>query len=83
MSLDTGVVYTPTSNDVHVIGDNFIPVLCPGDLVVHTPENPFCDDFSCPCHDDPEAIALVNQAYQDGLITADHATDIVMGRRPW
>lgn len=63
-------------------GDNFIPII-PVDQAMHTPETPFCVDLACPCHDDPAAIALVNQAYQDGLITADHATDIVSGRMPW
>jgi hypothetical protein len=65
--------------------DNFIPVLRPGYPVIfeHTPKTPFCPDPSCPCHEqDKEAIALVNQYYQEGLITKKHATDIVMGRMP-
>jgi len=63
-------------------GDNFIPVI-PADEAVHTSERPFCSDETCPCHDDPDAIALVDQAYQDGLITAEHATEIVRGNMPW
>jgi len=67
---------------IHHYGDNFIPVV-PVDTAIHTPEHPFCEDASCPCHDDPDAIAMVNEAYQDGLITADHASDIVKGIMPW
>lgn len=63
-------------------GDNFIPII-PVDQVIHTPENPFCGDPTCPCKENNAAIGEVDQAYQDGLITAEHATDIVMGRRPW
>ena len=83
MSLGTDAARTSMNSDAHDVGDNFNPILCPGDPVIHTPEKPFCDNFTCLCHDDAEAIALVNQAYQDGLITADHATDIVIGRMPW
>lgn len=63
-------------------GDNFIPVI-PVDHATHTPENPFCDDPTCPCHEDTNDINMVNDAYQDGIITANHATDIVQGKRPW
>ncbi len=66
--------------------DNFIPVLRPGYPVIHghTPESPFCPDVTCPCHElDTDAIANVQQWYKDGLITADQATDIIMGRKVW
>lgn len=64
-------------------GDNFIPVI-PMDCVIHTPDNPFCRDRTCPCHEnDEEAIKKVYQAYQGGLITAQDATDIIMGRKEW
>lgn len=65
--------------------DNFIPVLRPGYPVIHehTPETPFCPDRACPCHkNDAASRAKVQQFYLDGLITAQHATDIVMGKRP-
>jgi len=60
-------------------GDNFIPII-PGDYVEHTPDSPFCWDESCPCHEDQAAIRHVDQAYQDGLITAEDAIRIVQGR---
>ncbi len=56
-----------------------VPVI-PVDYVEHTSENPFCSDPFCPCHEDEEAIAQVNQAYQDGLLTSEEATDFVNGK---
>jgi hypothetical protein len=67
-------------------GDNFVPILRPGYPVIHqhTPDSPFCPDHTCPCHEnDAESIAKVQQWYLDGLITAQDATDIIMGRRAW
>lgn len=66
--------------------DNFIPVLRPGYPVIHghTPEKPFCPDRTCPCHEmDQDSIAKVHQWYKGGLITAQDATDIIMGRKAW
>lgn len=59
--------------------DNFIPVV-PVDYVEHTEGKPFCLDPMCPCHEDEQTIAQVNQAVQDGLITTDEATDFVLGK---
>lgn len=63
-------------------GDNFIPVL-PVDHATHTLDNPFCDDPTCPCHDDPDNIEMVNQAYEDGIVSAEDASDIVKGVKSW
>ncbi len=52
----------------------------PVDHEVHTPEHPFCDDPTCFCHDDPDAIEQVNQDYQDGLLSAADATRTVGGK---
>ena len=60
-------------------GDNFIPVI-PVDFKEHTAEHPFCWNPACPCHEDTAAIAAVNQAVQDGLMTAKEATDYVLGK---
>jgi hypothetical protein len=60
-------------------GDNFIPVI-PVDYKEHTARDPFCWNETCPCHEDEDAIAAVNQAVQDGLMTPDEATDFVKGR---
>jgi hypothetical protein len=50
------------------------------DPFVHTKKHPFCIDPFCPDKEDQEAIGVVNQQYQDGLVTADEATRIVQGR---
>ena len=59
--------------------DNFIFVV-PDDQPLHSAENPFCYDPTCPCHEDESLVADVNAAYQEGIITADDATRIVWGR---
>ena len=50
------------------------------DYQEHTAEHPFCADPTCPCHEDQEAIAKVNEAYQAGEVTAEEASSIVQGR---
>jgi hypothetical protein len=68
--------------EIQPYGDNFIPVV-PVDHAVHTPDTPFCPDPECPCKEDQEAIGKVHQAYLDGIITEQDATDIVMGGKQW
>lgn len=60
-------------------GDNFIPVI-PVDAFNHSEQTPFCWDSTCPCKEDQEAIAIVGQHVQDGLITPQEATDFVNGK---
>ena len=60
-------------------GDNFIPVI-PTDAIEHTADHPCCWDETCGCHDEPEIIGYVNQAYQEGRISAEDATRIVRGQ---
>jgi hypothetical protein len=51
-----------------------------GDPITHN-ANGFCfDDPLCPCHEDSTLIGEVNQAYQDGLLTASEATEVTRGR---
>ena len=59
---------------------NFAYVIPVEDELEHTDCYPFCPDQTCYCHEDDEAIAAVYQAVQDGLITAEEATDFVLGR---
>jgi hypothetical protein len=59
--------------------DRSIPILMEDDLL-HTDHDPFCSDPHCPCHNDPDRIAQVNQHYQDGLLTPDEATNYVLGK---
>jgi len=58
-------------------GDNFIPVI-PVDYKEHTHSHPFCWNSSCPCHEDREAIAEVNQAVNNGLMTPQEAMACVL-----
>jgi hypothetical protein len=60
-------------------GDNFI-VVVPEDHLLHTPEQPFCGDPTCPCVEDTDALTELDQAIKDGLITTDDATRILQGR---
>ncbi len=60
-------------------GDNFIPVV-PTDEPEHTPDSPFCWDPTCDCHEDQDAIGLVAQYVDRGLMTPQEATDFVGGR---
>ncbi len=68
--------YQPLDDDEEY---TVVPVI-PVDYEVHTPERPFCDDPTCSCHDDPDAINEVNEDYQDGLLSAEDATRIVQGK---
>jgi hypothetical protein len=71
---------TKATTAIEEYGDNFIPVI-PSDYMEHTLDLlPFCWDSTCPCHEDPDAIAEIHQAYQDGLITTNDATRMVEGR---
>lgn len=58
------------------------PVIMEGDPV-HLPPYYFCatNDPTCPCRDDQDLIAHVNQEYQVGLLTSDEASRIVQGRQ--
>jgi hypothetical protein len=48
-------------------------------LPLHTPDHPFCDDLTCPCHEDQEAIAELNGYYETGLVSRDDAERIYRG----
>jgi len=49
--------------------------------IIHTTEHPFCGiDPTCGCHEDPELIAEVHAAVEQGLITPKEATLIIQGK---
>ena len=64
---------------MHHYGDNFVLVV-PEEHLLHTADNPFCWDETCPCHDDSDAIASIANAINDGIITTDDAQRIIKGQ---
>ena len=68
-----------SSQPLKPFADNFIPII-PGDFAYHTVEHPFCPEPPCLCHEDPDAIAQVNDYVQEGLMTPDDATRFVQGK---
>ena len=68
------------SETIRPYANNFVPVI-PVDYREHTDEHPFCvANPTCPCHEDPELIAPIAQAVQDGLMTPEEATDYILGK---
>ncbi len=59
-------------------GDNFTVVI-PVDYKEHTDEHPFCYNASCGCHEDEANVQVVNEQFQDGLLTQEEATRTVKG----
>lgn len=73
-------------NDIHCVDRAFstipiIPILPreEEDDLLHTPTDPFCQDPSCPCHEDPLLIAEVAAQVENGLLTPTEATRLVKG----
>ncbi|MGH2507349.1 MAG: hypothetical protein ACRDHZ_08080 [Ktedonobacteraceae bacterium] len=56
------------------------PVLPGTDYREHTEDRPFCGDEDCPCHEDDENMAQLNEWYQDGLIGSVDGDNIYRGR---
>jgi hypothetical protein len=57
------------------------PLLVPmEDELIHTDDPPFCGDPTRGCSEDPELIASVQQAVEQGLITPGEATLIIQGK---
>ena len=48
--------------------------------IIHTIDHPFCFDPACSCHENQEAINLVNSWVEQGLITQAEATLYIAGR---
>jgi len=74
-----GKKHTDDQDDFTPYGDNFIPLI-PVDYTLHTEENPFCNDLSCPCHEDQSKVGKLNNYYQDGLVSAEDADRIFRGK---
>jgi len=57
------------------------PIVIPmEDDILHTQSHPFCSDPTCPCKEDPELLAGVALAVENGLLTAEEATNLVEGK---
>lgn len=60
--------------------DRPIPIPMEDDLV-HTEHDPFCNDPTCPCHEESAALDTVAEMVEEGLLTPDEATRFVQGRQ--
>ena len=61
--------------------ENF-SIVIPVDVLVHTPDKPFCNKTlypDCPCREDQTLIQEITNYIQDGLLTEEEATRIVQG----
>ena len=65
-------------------GDNFAVVIPMEDELLHTADQPFCFDPTCPCHkNDDLRNAFANQVYEyilDGTLTVSEAERLLEGR---
>ena len=52
----------------------------PTDFLEHDEEHLFCDDMSCPCHEDSFSTGLVGQQVSNGLLTPTEADQLYRGR---
>ncbi|GHO54184.1 hypothetical protein [Ktedonobacter robiniae] len=59
--------------------DNFIPVI-PTDNPLHSADNPYSYDPSCPCHQDRTSVLEAAQAVKDGLMTPNEAINYIRGK---
>ena len=50
------------------------------DEIIHTQEHPFCPDSTCPCREDQELLAELNEAVTNGLLTPEEATRFTQGK---
>lgn len=50
------------------------------DWPLHTDEHPFCDDGTCPCHEDEDNQQTLQGWYDEGLIGATDGDLIYRGR---
>jgi len=51
------------------------------DVIIHTDDHPFCEDLSCPCHADQNALAAVGDLVTNGLMTPAEADAVYHGLR--
>jgi len=57
-------------------------IIVPCDFILHTGQCLFCGDEACPCHEDEQALnEHLGQPVLDGVLTADEAHRLFMGRQ--
>ena len=58
------------------------PIIIPMENeIIHTSDHPFCStDPLCGCHSDPELIAEVAAALEQGLLSPEEATLVIQGK---
>lgn len=61
------------------IPDNFAYIV-PVDVLIHTSENPFCWEMTCPCKGDQDAFAQLQHFIKEGVLTIDEAILLYCGR---
>ncbi len=77
----TSTDHLPPQHLPRMDGENVRPVVFMDDPIIHTDDHPFCFvDPTCPCHEDQEAITLVNSWVEQGLMTPQEATEFIKGR---
>jgi hypothetical protein len=64
---------------VRVYNEHLVPVI-PVDFKLHTPDNPFCYDPNCPCHEDQTLWEEVYTFLCEGLFTPQEAEDFLWGK---
>ena len=70
-----------SSNDLPANQDGeYYTILSLPDEAIHTAEHPFCNDMSCPCHEDQESIQQLGGYYQEGLVSEADAERIYRGK---
>ena len=74
------VEVAPIVGDENELGEEYEVDIV--DVLIHTPDHPFCDDMTCPCHsdDNQKAIEALGQAVTEGLASVGDADRIFRGR---
>jgi hypothetical protein len=63
--------------------NNQAPISIVCDEVVHTNAYPFCNDLTCPCHQDLEYVhRFLLQPWWDGLLSTAEALWLFQGQPP-
>lgn len=57
------------------------PIVIPiKDEHLHIQDHPFCSDPTCPCKEDCELLSEFAQAVEQGLLTPEEATRVILGK---